>query len=57
MLTVGTIINTLNNQKLYDEAVTESVKYFPNLPEVAAAIIIENYRKVIFRELGLPEGD
>jgi hypothetical protein len=57
MLTVGTIINTLNNQELYDKAVDEGKADFPNIPEIAIAIIIENYRNVIMKELGLPEGE
>ena len=49
------ILEALNDAEILNEAVKESTTDFPNIPEVVAAIIIENYRTKVFEALGFEE--
>ena len=49
------ILEALNDAEILNEAVKESVTDFPNIPEVVAAMIIENYRTKVFETLGFEE--
>ena len=49
------ILEALNDVDILNDAVAESVTDFPNIPEVVAAMIIENYRTKVFEALGFEE--
>ena len=49
------ILETLNDVDILNEAVKESMTDFPHIPDVVAAIIIENYRTKVFEALGFEE--